>query len=46
MNRVRFHRPIVLALVPDVDLRVVDDAEHTLLDEAPAAVGAVAEFCK
>ena len=46
MNRVRFHRPIVLALLPDVDLRLLDDAGHLLLDESPAAVGAVAEFCK
>ena len=34
------------ALVPDSDLRLFDDAGHLLLDESPAAVGAVAEFCK
>jgi pimeloyl-ACP methyl ester carboxylesterase len=34
------------ALVPDSDLRLFDDAGHLLLDESPAAVEAVAEFCK
>jgi len=32
-------------LVPDCELRVFDDAGHLLLDESPAAVQAVAEFC-
>jgi pimeloyl-ACP methyl ester carboxylesterase len=34
------------ALVPDSDLRLFDNAGHLLLDESPAAVGAVVEFCK
>ena len=32
-------------LVPDSELRVFDDAGHLVLDESPAAVAAVAEFC-
>ena len=45
MNRFRFDRPTVPALVHDSDLRLFDD-ERMLLDESPAAVGAAAEFCK
>ena len=33
-------------LVPDSKLRLFDNAGHLLLDESPAAVQAVAEFCK
>ncbi len=34
------------AIVPDGELRLFDDAGHLLLDESPAAVQAVADFCK
>jgi pimeloyl-ACP methyl ester carboxylesterase len=33
------------ALVPNSELQLFDDAGHLLLDELPAAVTAVAEFC-
>ena len=33
-------------LVPDSELRLFDDAGHLLLDESPAAVAAVAAFCR
>jgi pimeloyl-ACP methyl ester carboxylesterase len=32
-------------LVPDSRVELFDDAGHLLLDESPAAVAAVAEFC-
>ena len=37
--------PAWASLIPDSTLRLFDDAGHLLLDESPAAVAAVAEFC-